>query len=78
MENRITSDPGIFAGKPIIRGMRLSVEMVLDLLSQGMTATQIIEEYPALEPDDIKACLQYARDLVACEETELAFIGDRS
>jgi uncharacterized protein (DUF433 family) len=57
---RITADPGIFGGKPIIRGMRISVELVLSLLAQGETWEAILADYPDLEPDDIRACLAYA------------------
>jgi len=76
MNPRITSDPKIFGGKPIIRDLRISVEMVLDLMSQEMTADAILAEYPVLEPEDIAACLECAKALVACEETEIAVVGD--
>ncbi|MGB9662848.1 MAG: DUF433 domain-containing protein [Moorellaceae bacterium] len=65
---RITVNPGIFQGKPIIRGMRIKVENILALLEQGATVQEILEEYPELEPDDIRACLAYARCLVANED----------
>lgn len=74
METRITCDPKIFGGKPIIRGLRISVEMMLDLMSQGMATQQILAEYPLLEEADIAACLRYAKNLVACEETEIAIV----
>ncbi len=57
---RITTNPGIFNGKPIIRGMRFKVSDVLDYLFSGMTADEIIEDFPYLEKEDIKACLLYA------------------
>lgn len=76
MNPRITSDPKIFGGKPIIRDLRISVEMVLDLMSQEMTADAILAEYPILEREDIAACLEYARAVVASEETEIAFAGE--
>lgn len=57
---RITVNPGIFGGKPIIRGMRISVEHVLGMLAAGDTAQVILEEYPFLEPEDIQACILYA------------------
>jgi len=66
MENllkRITTNPDICHGKPTIRNMRYPVEMILDLLSAGMTEKEIIEDYPALEIDDIRACLAYASRL---------------
>ena len=62
---RITADPEIFGGKPIIRGMRISVELILSLLAQGETAESIQSDYPDLEPDDIRACLAYAHAVVA-------------
>lgn len=65
---RITFDPKIFDSKPIIRGLRISVEMILDLLSQGVTEEELLEDYPDLEPEDIRACLAYAKALVANEE----------
>lgn len=57
---RITNNPGIFNGKPIIRGIRFCVTDVLDLLSQGMTPEEIIDDFPFLEMDDIRAALLYA------------------
>ena len=63
--NRITSDPGIFGGKPIIRGMRVSVELILSLLAQGEEWDSILEDYPDLEADDILACLAYAHAIIA-------------
>ena len=57
---RITINPGIFNGKPIIRGMRFAVTDVLDLLSSGMTPEEIINDFPFLENDDIRASLLYA------------------
>ena len=58
---RITVNSGIFGGKPIIRGLRIKVENVLGLLEQGLRPEEILEEYPDLEVDDIRACLAYAR-----------------
>jgi len=63
-------DPNIFSGKPIIRGLRIKVETVLALLEQGATPEEILQDYPDLEPDDIRACLAYARALVANETIE--------
>ncbi len=74
MDVRITSDPGIFGGKPIVRGMRISVEMILDLMSQGMSQNEILAEYPLLESADITACLRYAKDTVACEESDIVLV----
>ncbi len=63
--NRITFDPQILSGKPIIRHLRLSVEMILELLAKGAPPQEILDDYPELEPDDIKAVLLYAHHLVA-------------
>ena len=57
--NRITSDPEIFGGKPIVRGMRISVELILSLLAQGVSTEEILADYPDLEPEDIQACIAY-------------------
>lgn len=62
---RITARPEIFGGKPIIRGMRISVELILSLLVQGETPETILDDYPDLEPEDIRACLAYAHAVVA-------------
>ena len=63
--NRITVRPDVFGGKPIIRDMRLSVELILSLLAQGVTAEAILDDYPKLEADDIRACIAYAHAVVA-------------
>ena len=67
---RITVNPGIFGGKPIIRGRRLAVEHVLGMLATGDTPETILEGYPWLEAEDIQACLAYAHKLVAHERVE--------
>jgi uncharacterized protein (DUF433 family) len=69
---RITADPGIFGGKPIIRGHRLAVEHVLGMLAAGDTPETILTGYAWLEPDDIRACLVYARRVVGHERIEPA------
>lgn len=58
--DRITVNPEICHGKPTIRNMRYPVELILDLLASGMSQDEILDDYPSLEPDDIKACLAYA------------------
>ena len=63
--SRITARPDVFGGKPIVRDMRISVELVLSLLAQGVTQEAILEDYPGLEPDDIRACAAYAHAVVA-------------
>ncbi len=65
--DRITVDPQVLVGKPTIRGMRISVEQILDSLAAGVPEQELLEDYPALEPNDIRAALLYARDVVASE-----------
>jgi uncharacterized protein (DUF433 family) len=60
---RITTDPAICHGKPCIRGMRYPVALVLELLSADMAHAEILADYPALEEDDIRACLAFAARL---------------
>jgi uncharacterized protein (DUF433 family) len=67
---RITINPDIFGGKPIIRGRRLAVEHVLGMLAAGDTPETILEGYDRLELEDIHACLVYARRVVASERSE--------
>lgn len=67
---RITVDPKIFGGKPIIRGHRLAVEHVLGMLAAGDTVETILEGYSWLEPEDVRACLVYARRVVGHERIE--------
>lgn len=67
---RIVSDPAIFGGKPILRGMRISVELVLSLLAQGAEIAEILDDYPELEKEDIRACLAYARAVIAHDRLE--------
>lgn len=62
---RITVDPTIFGGKPIIRGMRIAVEHVLGMLAAGDTPERLLQEYPLLEPADVQACLAYAHRSLA-------------
>jgi len=57
---RITSDPKILNGKACIRGMRITVSLVLNLIANGMNKEEILKEYPVLEAEDIDQCLQYA------------------
>ena len=60
MIERITANPMILGGKPIIRGTRISVEFILDLLSANVSEKEILEDYPHLTKEDILACLKYA------------------
>ena len=60
---RIVSDPAICHGKPCIRDHRIWVSLIVDLLADGMTIDEILEQYPGLEPDDIRACMAYAAEM---------------
>ncbi|PJZ71529.1 hypothetical protein CH373_03325 [Leptospira perolatii] len=62
--NRITLNSEVCHGKPTIRNQRYTVELILDLLSSGMSEEEIISDYPAIEKEDILACLEYALNLV--------------
>ncbi len=72
---RITANPTIFGGKPIVRGMRISVELILSLLAQGESADAILADYPDLEPDDIRACLAYAHAVIAHDSLDAVRVG---
>jgi len=65
--NRITANPSVLTGKPVVRGMRISVEQILKMLARGISHEDIIKEFPLLEEDDIKACLIYAADIISHE-----------
>jgi uncharacterized protein (DUF433 family) len=73
---RITINPEIFGGKPIIRGRRLAVEHILGMLATGDTTQEILDAYSWLEPQDIQACLVFARRLVGHERIEPLMIGN--
>ncbi len=62
---RITVRANVFGGKPIIRNMRFSVETILSLLAQGTSAEEILDDYPQLENDDVRACIAYAHAVIA-------------
>jgi uncharacterized protein (DUF433 family) len=68
MAERIIIDEKILAGKPIIKGTRISVEFVLELLSSGMEIEEILKEYPHLTKEDILAALEYATNILRHEE----------
>lgn len=63
--DRITIDPHLCNGKPVIRGLRITVESILDYLSAGETPEEILRQHPMLEPEDIPACLAFASRLMA-------------
>lgn len=66
-DGRIVIDPKILVGKPVIRGTRIAVEFVIELLGEGWTTEQILSNYPHLTPDDITACLRYAGSMMKQE-----------
>ena len=66
-QERIVIDRHILAGKPVVKGTRLSVELIVDLLAAGWTQEQILANYPNLQPEDILACLAYASELLHAE-----------
>ncbi len=74
---RITADPQIFGGKPIVRGMHISVELILSLLAQGEAVESILADYPDLEPEDIRACLAYAHAVIAHDSLDSVRVSGR-
>ena len=75
--DRITYNPLIFNGKPIIRGMRIAVENILGMLASGSTIEEVLEGYPFLEKEDIQACLLYAYRMIAHERIEPILVKER-
>jgi len=65
---RIAIDPDVLAGKPVIRGTRLSVDLIIGLLAQGWSDSDILRNYPGLSRADIAACLQYASEVLQAEK----------
>lgn len=73
MKNRIAINPKVHFGKPCVAGTRIPVQSVLELVREGIGFDQIIRDhYPDLRPDDIRACIQYAIDVLAAEDIHLA------
>ena len=66
--DRITVDPRILVGKPVVKGTRIAVEMVVDLLAAGWANQQILDSYPTLTEEDVRACLGYASELLSRRE----------
>jgi uncharacterized protein (DUF433 family) len=64
----ITLDPRILVGKPVVKGTRISVELVIDLLAAGWTQQQLLDSYPTLQADDVRACLAYASEILHGEK----------
>src|SRR5947209_9696841 len=79
-QDRIVIDPAILVGKPVVKGTRLAVEFVIDLLAQGWTEADVLKNYPGLTREDILACLAYAGERLRSEkvyplETRETFFG---
>ena len=70
-EKRITVNPKVLVGKPIIKGTRIAVEFVVDLLGRGWSTEQVLQEYDHITADDIQACLAYAADVLKSEKVYL-------
>ena len=66
--DRVCVDPGILVGKPIIKGTRIAVEFIIDLLANGWSYADILENYPGLTDEDILACLSYAGSVLHSEK----------
>jgi uncharacterized protein (DUF433 family) len=66
-QDRIVLDMQVLVGKPTVRGTRIAVELVIDLLAQGWTQEQILDSYPNLMPEDLRACLAYASEVLHSE-----------
>ena len=67
-QNRIVVDPEVLVGKPVIKGTRLAVEFIIDLLAQGWTETDILRNYPGVTHQDIQACLACASTVLKAEK----------
>ena len=67
-QERIIVDPQILVGKPVIKGTRLAVEFIVDLLAQGWSDDEILRNYPGITQDDIRACLSYASEILRAEK----------
>jgi uncharacterized protein (DUF433 family) len=65
---RITLNPEVMAGKPVIRGTRIPVELIVRMLAQGIPESEILKEYPRLQPEDLRAALAYAAQTLAHED----------
>ena len=65
---RITADTAVLAGKPTVRGIRISVEQVVRALANGVPEAELLADYPDLKPDDLRACMAYTADLIAAEQ----------
>jgi len=73
--NRITINPDVMVGKPTIRGLRITVEQILKALANGVSAGELLDDYPELDPEDIQAVLLYATELVSEEQVFPVSVG---
>lgn len=64
---RITLDPAVLAGKPVVKGTRIAVEFIIDLMAQGWREEEILRNYPGITHEDIQACLSYASEILRAE-----------
>jgi len=69
--DRITIDPKVLVGKPVIKGTRIAVEFVINLLAQGWSESEIVRNYPGLTHEDILACLKYAGETLQSEKVRI-------
>ena len=67
-EDRIVIDPGILVGKPVVKGTRLAVEFIVDLMAQGWSDEDILSNYPGLSQEDLQACLAYVSAMLHAEK----------
>jgi uncharacterized protein (DUF433 family) len=67
-QERIIIDPEILVGKPVVKGSRLAVEFIIDLLAKGWSDDEILRNYPGLSQEDIRACLSYASEILRAEK----------
>jgi uncharacterized protein (DUF433 family) len=67
-QERIIIDPEILVGKPVVKGSRLAVEFIIDLLAKGWSEDEILRNYPGLSQEDIRACLSYASEILRAEK----------
>ena len=75
MQERIVVNPNIHFGKPCVAGTRITVQSVLELVREGLSFAEIIQDYyPELQVEDIRACIQYALDIVSIEEIHIAAV----
>lgn len=68
MKSRIVVDPNILTGKPVVKGTRIAVEFIIDLLAQGWSEQDILKNYPGLTHEDVQACLSYASEVLHAEK----------